>query len=62
MSVEIEKPSEERRYMVFLVVNEYLSATLRGSHEEIEKAWNLNSRAFYSVASGSAPNATSISR
>jgi len=39
MSVEIEKPSEKRRYMVFLVVNEYLSATLRGSHEEIKKAW-----------------------
>ncbi len=39
MSVEIEKVSEERRYTVFLVVNEYLSATLRGNHEEIEKAW-----------------------
>ncbi|HNW10065.1 MAG TPA: hypothetical protein PLK58_03370 [Candidatus Rifleibacterium sp.] len=39
MSVEIEKTTEARQYTVFLVVNEYLSATLRGNREEIEKAW-----------------------
>jgi hypothetical protein len=25
--------------MVFIVINEYLSATLRGTPKEIEKAW-----------------------
>ncbi len=39
MSVEIEKVKPERRYEVFVVVNDYLAATLRGTHEEIEKAW-----------------------
>lgn len=39
MSVEIENVKPERQYEVFIVVNDYLAATLRGTHEEIEKAW-----------------------
>lgn len=39
MSVEIEKVTPERQAMVFIVINDYCSAILRGSPEEIKKAW-----------------------
>lgn len=39
MSVEIEIVSPERQCEVFLVVNDYLTAILRGTHDEVEKAW-----------------------
>lgn len=39
MSVEIEQVTPERQKMVFIVTNDYLSVVLRGSPEEIKKAW-----------------------
>ncbi|MDD2998367.1 MAG: hypothetical protein PHV05_04840 [Candidatus Riflebacteria bacterium] len=39
MTVEIEKVSHARQYEVFMVVNEYLAATLRGTDKEVEQAW-----------------------
>lgn len=39
MSVEIEQVTPKRQAMVFIVTNDYCSAILRGSPEEIKKAW-----------------------